>query len=158
MCFTNSLAPGRCDSDFKKYNSNSLYIWLWHWLWNCSQVNATEHHKWELNIDIAHVLVTSGNSPSTELMSTHIGVAIWGHQKTMSWQLNSHRVTWILKNDRSFLFTEPSYLGPNRALNKSAWQYSTWANTAYAHLANDGNNAANFYSGSCSLTNGNVGS
>ena len=54
-----------------------------------------------------------------------------------------------------FLFVEPRYLGPNRALYKSTWQHSNW-NDAYAHLANDGNAAANFYSGSCALTGGKI--
>ena len=54
-----------------------------------------------------------------------------------------------------FLFVEPMYLGPNRALNKSTWQHSNW-NDAYAQRANDGNAAADFYSGSCAFTDGKI--
>ena len=48
----NSLAPGICDNDFKNYNLQTHYTEqkLGYSLQNCSQVNATEHHQWEVNI------------------------------------------------------------------------------------------------------------
>ena len=57
----NSLAPGRCDRNFKCVISNSLYRIIAAWEINCCQVNATETHWWEVNIGSCNGLVPSSN-------------------------------------------------------------------------------------------------
>ena len=47
--------------------------------WNCSQVNATEHFWWLVNIGSGNGLVPSGSKPLPEPMLTQIYVAMWHH-------------------------------------------------------------------------------
>ena len=49
------------------------------YLTNNSQVNATEHLWWSVNIG----LVLSGNKPLPETMLAQIYVTIWYHKATM---------------------------------------------------------------------------
>ena len=53
-------------------------------LWNCSQVNATEHLWWLVNIGSGNGLMPSGNKPLPELMFTQIYVTIYRYMAIMS--------------------------------------------------------------------------
>ena len=53
-------------------------------MWNYSQVNATEHLVWLVDIGSDNSLMSSGNKPLREPMLTQICVAIWCHYATMS--------------------------------------------------------------------------
>ena len=76
----NSLAPGRCGSNFKRAISKHVTILVHvHYLWNCSQVDATEHLWWQVNIASGNGLVPSGSKPLPEPMLTWIYVTIWRH-------------------------------------------------------------------------------
>ena len=51
-----------------------------------SQANATNPHKWQVNIGSDNGLVPSGNKPLPEPMLTCIYDAMWCHQATMIWK------------------------------------------------------------------------
>ena len=48
-------------------------------LWNCSQLNATEPHLWEVNIGSGYGFVLSGNKPLAEAVLTQNFVVVWCH-------------------------------------------------------------------------------
>ena len=64
----------RSISNVKTQNAE---LWLWHSLWNCTQVNATELHWWEVNIGSGNGLVLSGNKLLLKPMLIQVYVSIW---------------------------------------------------------------------------------
>ena len=72
----NSLAHGRCDSNFKSMIFK-LIIHLGHSLWSCSQANFTGLHWWKANIGASNSLLSSANRPSSDSMLTKFYVATW---------------------------------------------------------------------------------
>ena len=50
------------------FDTHNTEYYLGHSLWNCSQVNPTEPHYWEVNVGSGNGLVPSGNKPLQEPM------------------------------------------------------------------------------------------
>ena len=97
--WANSLAPGRCGSNFKstiiklitEYSSLGTHCEM-----DGSQVNATEPHHWDVNIVSGNGLVPSGNKPLPEPMFTQIS----GCHHMVS--LSPIELTWLRQNGQHF--------------------------------------------------------